>query len=79
MWIILKNAEEITETYRLVARLQEQAINLRGNLTSRTNTIAELDAIIVGLELENETLQREVAHWQAKAQFNKDEVVNQDA
>jgi len=76
MWIILKNAEEITETYRLVARLQEQAINLRGNLTSRTNTIAEL---IVGLELENETLQREVAHWQAKAQFNKDEVVNQDA
>lgn len=74
MWIILKNAEEVTETYKKVTQLQLKVEEQVRQLNHEWDLVASLKDKIYGLELENETLQREVEHWKLKAQFNKDEV-----
>ena len=73
MWIILKNAEEVTETYKKLAELTVQIKRLDVEAAKSHQEYFEQKAKIAGLEFENETLLREVEHWKSKAQFNKNE------
>lgn len=80
MWIILKNADDVVETYKKVAEL-ELAVDERNSvLRDAEQMIIKLSGKITGLELENETLRREVEHWKLKhidakrrVRVNKDE------
>lgn len=73
MWIILKNAEDITATYKKVVNLETEKDLLRSTISALKRQTEILKGKNTGLEIENETLQREVEHWKFKAQFNKDE------
>jgi hypothetical protein len=78
MWIILKNAEEVTLTYQQLAQTRYQLVQMQEQAVKMVANIENLQGRIAALEIENETLLREVDHWKAKAQFNKDKVANHD-
>lgn len=73
MWILVKNADSVVEVYRRVAELEGEVKNLINDRTECMLLVDKLNGRIAVLELENETLQREVDHWKAEYSLKKNE------
>lgn len=64
--LLLKNAQDIVDVYKRVALLEIQLENRRFEASSAWRELDKAKGKIATLEIENETLLREVEHWKAE-------------